>query len=256
MDKRKLFEYAFGCVPEVIPERVIITPFLPLPKFSAHCLIEKRFRGKMFSGAVASDNTLKAGIIRCGVGDRLLGDAVLLLGISGAEEVVFTGSCASIGKARIGDLVVAESAADGEGFTRYCREGFDIEGVLGSAKAPGADAGFTSEITAFLEKEIGCGEFFLDKAFTIGSLLAEKRQLLDSLRENGIGILDMELSAVYSASQKAGIKATSLLWVSDLPVEKPFWEEVEHGRDNGYNKGAEEAVRLAVKFIFSRRDYL
>ncbi|MFH1552840.1 MAG: hypothetical protein ABID83_04300 [Candidatus Omnitrophota bacterium] len=250
MDKKKLFEYCFGCSPALFPETAIITPFLHVGRFAEHCQTLESFKGRLYSGITAVKDGQKFAVVHCRMGDRFMGDAVLLLNVSPVSKMLFAGACGGLTDCGIGDLVICESAFNGEGFSRYYGRDFDMKRIFDMGELNSADAGYTESLTKFLSR------WMPDKTalktgdiFTTGSLVAEQRANVLEIEKKGFMGIDMELSAVYCAARVAGLKAAGLVFVSDLPLKKPLWETLAPPEKNGYDMGAGELVRLSVEFV-------
>lgn len=250
MNKKKLFEFCYGCLPEDLPERAIVTPFIPAKKFLEHSEVISSYNGRLYSGVIAEKNGKKFTVINCGMGSLLAGDAVLLLELSGVKEIVFTGSCGGMNGCKTGDLVIPGKALSGEGFTIYHGDFYDLEKILEPAEVVPANEEFTKELSEFVSKNLEGGlDLRLGKIFTIGSLLAETEETVLKISEKGFTGIDMELAVVYHAARKVEIRASGIVFVSDLPLERPLWEKIEGEESERYAKGFSETVRLVVEFI-------
>ena len=247
MNKLALFKFAFGCLPDVIPERVVLTPVIPPKRFAAGCEARTSFKGKLYSGYILDKNGIKFAVITSGIGDRLLADAVLLLGITCVQEILFAGVCGGFGDCTVGDMIVGESALNGEGFTRYYGEDFLLSDMLEENKDILPDNIYTRKLLDFVSGE----DVKSGRIFTIGSLLAETDENLEKIQTAGFLGIDMELSAVYQAAKVIEKKITSILVVSDLPKDKPFWEYLPEEDRGVYRKSIDKAVKLAVGFVGS-----
>ena len=249
MDKRKMFEYFFGCPPETFGETAIITPFLPAKKFSEHCRSLATFKGRLYSGIRVSKYDREFCVIHCGMGDRFMGDAVLLLGITPVKKIFFAGACGGLKDCGIGDLLVCENAFNGEGFTRYYTQLLDMEKIFDAGELIPSDPEYTGSLKRFLpgalsdEVSMRSGDIF-----TIGSILAEREKNLLGIEQKGFKGIDMELSAVYHAARVTDQKITGMVVVSDLPMKRPMWEDLAPEEKKSYDKGFSELVRLAVEF--------
>ena len=234
MNKEKFFKFCFGCDPSVFTESVIVTPIFPLAYFKKYGEVLKEFKGRIYSGVVLAREGKNITVIYCGVGDRLMGDAVLLLGETPAQKIIFTGSCGGLKNCSIGDIILCENAFNGEGFSRYWSENFEINKMLNSDELIPANHEFTKDAKDFYSR---AGDIF-----TIGSLAAEESENITRIEEKGFIGIDLELSAVYSAARKIGRKVTGLLIVSDLPFKKPLGEELTAGEKEAYKEGLEKVI--------------
>ncbi|MGB2651388.1 MAG: hypothetical protein WBD00_04200 [Candidatus Omnitrophota bacterium] len=247
MDKEKFFEFAFGCSSETLSCRTIITPVIPPDKFTEGSEVKSTFRGRLYSGLKAVKEGAEFTVIRSGIGDRLLGDAVLLLSIAPVKEIVFAGTCGGFGGTKVGDILLCENAFDGEGFSRYHREGFDVSAFFDSGEMISADTEYTAQLKDFVSGKATklCRS---GNIFTIGSFMAEESEFVKNIEDRGFAGVEMELSAVYSAARSTGLKATALTVVSDLPLERPLWDLTKEEKSE-YNNGVKEMACLLSDFM-------
>jgi len=249
MDKESLFNFCFGCSPSVFSEKVIITPFLPLKYFKAHCEAGSAFKGRLYSGFTAEKEGKKVTVVYCGIGDRLSGDAILLMECAPVQEVIFAGTCGGLNDCGIGGFIVSESAFDGEGFSRYYERDFIIDKVFETGKMVPADPVCTERLTGFLQERLDEKTPITKGAiFTVGSLLAEQRENLLGIQEKGFKGIEMELSAVFRAAEVAGIKSSGLVVVSDMPLEKRMGDKLETSEKKAFDRGIKDLVRFALEF--------
>ena len=254
MDKEKLFKYCFGCSPEIFPGTVIVTPVFPVRRFGEHCRVLETFRGRLYSGITAERDGIRFAVIHCGMGGRSAGDAALLLDVTPARRMVFAGVCGGLAGCRIGDLIVCENAFNGEGFSRYHKRPFDMKEIFDAGGLTPADPGYTRDLKEFLsERTTDKASLKTGDIFTIGSIAAEWRRNVLGIEEKGFKGIDMELSAVYHAARMTGREVAGLVFVSDLPLEKPVWEELTAQERSGYNSGIRELIRLSAEFASQER---
>jgi len=188
--------------------------------------------------------------VRCGIGDRLLGDAILLLKEAGVNSVIFAGSCGGLKDVSIGDIIVCEKAFNGEGFTRHFNESSDISAMLDDPEWVAADKGLAETCDKIINEKSGPGtQCKKGLIFTTGSLLVETDDNLELLRREGFTGIEMELSAVYGAAGMAGIRAAAVLYVSDLPGEKPLWDPLGAEDKLLYSNGFNELVKMSIECI-------
>ncbi len=224
MNKEKMFEYCFGVPPGDFPENVIITPFIPLKRFSRYCEPVKTFKGRLFSGIVAKKNDKYFAVIQSGIGKSLIRDAVMLLGSTAVEYIIFLGAAGGINNTAIGDLILCEN----DRTNKAC---------LNSAET-------------FLKKQIKDGKVFKKGGiYTVDSLMDETEENLRNIKKKGFIGIDMELSAFYGAAAEIKRKAVALVFVSDLPLEKPMYERLREEDDKRYKSTVEESIRLSVEFV-------
>ncbi len=244
-----MFNYCFGCPAEIFPETAIITPVLPVKSFKEHCDEAAPFSGRLYSGMMAVKNGVEFAVIHCGMGDRFMGDAVLLMDIAPVRRIVFAGTCGGLNGCRIGDLIACRNAFNGEGFSRYHADSFDMKKVFDTGELIPAAPAYTESLIGFLsERAPGGAVFRTGDIFTIGSLMAEERKNVIGIEEKGFKGIDLELSAVYHAARRIGREATGLALVSDLPLQRPIWDQPAQKEKNGYGNGLRQLVRFSAEF--------
>jgi purine-nucleoside phosphorylase len=187
---------------------VILSPVFPLSVFREFLSeISSDFRRQYrWTGITGVYQGKLVTIIHSGSGAGRNGDLVLMLKESGCQRLVFLGMAGSLVEdLEPGDLFLAESAVDGEGFSAYWRDGFDPESWIKTRPVvTGAEPSYQ-------------GEWTQGRVFTTGSLVAETEGFLSALKHQGISAIDQETSAVYTAAKHAGISATALHLITDWP---------------------------------------
>lgn len=252
MDRKKLFKFCFGCEPEILPKTAIITPFIKPDLFKRFCKSRDFFEGRLYSGMTARGKGGEFAVIRCGVGASLAGDAVLLLGDSPVRDLVFIGSCGGISPAEnaLGDVIVCWNAFNGEGFSKYHdMKASVVDDILRVGELVSSDKTYTEKLIGFLSAYAKDGSGFeAGDIFTIGSILAEYDDNLLKIKEGSFKGVDLELSAVYQAAKTAGIRATGMMYISDIPSKRPMWSGFSESESSAVRRGMEEVVRLSVDF--------
>lgn len=224
MNKEKMFEYCFDANPGDFSENIIVTAFLSLKQFGRHCEIVKTFKGKLFSGVVAKKNDKCFTIIRSGIGKSLIRDAVMLLGVTPAKRVVFLGAAGGLNNTIIGDIVLCVDNR--------------------------ADKAYLKSAETFLKKHIKDEKVFKKgNIFTVNSLMDETEENLHKIKKKGFIGIDMELSAFYGAADEIKRKAVGIVFVSDLPLEKPMYERLTEEEHKRYKNIVEESIYLSIEFL-------
>lgn len=248
MNNKNFFKYCFGYDPDTLPGSVIITPFIKLELFKEYCNVIDSFRGKIYSGIKAAKNGKEFCVIKCGIGGSMSGDAAILLAQSKASNMVFLGACGGFGDCEIGDIVIGERAFNGEGFSRYYNGTYDHKDIQDPKNMTDCSNGYTGTLEDLLyKKNIS---FKKGDIYTIGSMVAEDKDLLMKIEGGGFKAVEMELSAVYNGGKKSGIKVASLLFVSDLPLKKPIWEvsSSEHQKRKCFET-LKKIIEISVEFM-------
>ncbi|MFH1798702.1 MAG: hypothetical protein ABH844_05135 [Candidatus Omnitrophota bacterium] len=227
MNKEKMFKYCFGLSAKDFPEGVIVTPFIPLKQFGRHCESVKTFKGRLFSGIIVQKNDRCFAVIQSGIGKSLIRDAVMLLGSTPVKHVIFLGAAGGINDTAIGDLVLCENNR--------------------------ADKAYLKSAEEFFKRQIKDERVFKKgNIFTVDSLMDETEENLCDIKKKGFIAIDMELSAFYSAAAEIKRKAVALVFVSDLPLEKPIYERLREEEHKRYKSIVEESIHLSTGFVIQR----
>jgi purine-nucleoside phosphorylase len=64
--------------------------------------------------------------------------------------------------------------------------------------------------------KINCHE---GRIFSIDSILGERKDTFDYMKEKGCDAVEMEVSAVFTACRQGGKKAAAMIIISDLPLK-------------------------------------
>lgn len=168
-------------------------------------------------------NTKDLTLVRTGAGAAFAGDAVLYLKETPCENIILFGSCGSVGDLAIGDLIVPSLC--------YAKESFS-ELLLTESKEWPATYPDKGMLESFCRKETALRQ---GVCLTVGSLKLEEEGV-ESFRDRGVDVVDMECSAFFSASRFIKRKALSIFYVSDIIRSKPFYATLS----------AQDKIRLAL----------
>ena len=221
------FKKLFGVEKSRIKPDCILTPLNEVDLF-AGSRTGGRARGDYFRVADSPHATL--------IGTRyslLAGDCVLSLADSPCRNIYLFNCCGGI-DAGIGAAYSVRKAFDFESFS----------GML-AGKAEAAcylpDAGLAGEFSS----SSGLSE---GTCATVGSLVLEAT-LLPRFRALGVDCLDMECSAVFSASKQAGKRALALLYVSNSVPDKPWHEHLDRRDIQRLGRARKDLAALLLGFI-------
>jgi purine-nucleoside phosphorylase len=244
-----MFDLLFGCSQEEISEKVIMTPFLNAEKFVGSGVKKKIFSGRLYSGINMGSGKDCYTVVKCPMGSGLAGDAVMFLGETRARKIVYVGSCGGFHDSSLGDILLCEKAFSGGSFFDYYPPGKGIAEILSSEKFFSASDSLRSELSLRAEG-LGEGPRLTEKGsvFTTASLFAETPENLKLVEKRGFYGIDMELAAVYHASIVSGIEAAGILFVSDLPLRKSFWNVFSSEEKKNIKAAARKAVKIATLF--------
>lgn len=145
--------------------------------------------------------------IKCGIGPSHIGDLTLMLGKTACKRAYLIGTVGGISdRLNIGDIFIADNAADGESFSAWLK-GKNINQAYEPSKT------LTSVLKKVFSKAIS------GKILTMGSLMLQNKENI-----NGFDAVDMESSAFFAAAEKTGIEAAGIYIVSDLPLTQPLYQ--------------------------------
>ena len=242
--QKGLFEYLFGVSRKKIPENIILTPFFSPKRFESYREIVTTFKGALYSGALLRTQGKDFGIIRCGIGAGIAGDSVIGLGQTVAKNLIFFGSAGGLNNVKVGDIIIADSAYNGEGFSGYHKKIAGFETLVKTSDRVGSDPVLSDTIEQRIKEKITCTDIVKKgKIFTIGSLTAETEENLIKLERMGFLGVEMELSAVLQASKKIGTSTAGVLFVSDEPLNKPVWKELKKEDRQKCNRSVEIIIK-------------
>ncbi len=201
-----------------IAPKLLLLPYQSRITFKRACTsVDHTFSSMLFKGFTGTYNGQRISVIETGMNPSRVGDLVLWLKDI-VSHVLFTGSVGTLSEdLEIGDYFIPFKAVDGEGFSHYHHD------------LPSEQRFYNAHRTSIhphLQQR--CRSFPIKNGtvYTIGSLAAEENTLfLEFLRAQGISALDMETSALYTAAEKTGIQALAFHYVSDRPLEHPFYEK-------------------------------
>lgn len=209
----------FGCKLSDIARNVIISPVWSLDSFAGKgSVIKSQFKG-WYKGITVTYKGKDVTIINSCIGSPLTGDCVIGLGHTICENILFSGSAGGLSERYdFGDIVVCNSAVIGEGFSRYHTEDFTIDPF-------GREVAGSDELAETLYKMAkghvkGLGvSIYNGKIFSTDSILGENKRSFDYMIEKGCHGVEMEMSAVFTASKCIGRNAAGLVTISDMPLK-------------------------------------
>lgn len=215
----------FGCRPEDIQEKVILTPIWSTEDFLAEAVdsietvCERDFSPCVYTLWYKNQPMT---LVRSGIGAPQAGDVVLTLGGTPCRHLIFTGSFGGLtGDLHIGDLLTITESIGGDGYSSYLKEGeLSPNAFLQPARPDDRLNGVLEEHASSLAAK---NNVVLHKGriFSSDTIVAQFFHLDEMREKHGCAGIEMETSAVFNCSQVAGIAATALLLVSDvIPTNK------------------------------------
>ena len=228
------FEVLFGIKESQVKKTCLLLPLLK--KDMLKDLGVKEFsKGRVYN----SGNSKSFTAIQTGIGPGLSGDAVLYLTKKQCQNIILFGSCGLVKEEKdigVGDLVVPGECYSLESFTDMLLGNKDPWKVFSSDKAL---------MENFLKankdiKKLTCA--------TLGSLKLEEGYA-DRLKEKNIKIVEMECSALFSASRHTGKKAMALFYVTDIIHKKPFYKDLTNDDKSKLSSSIKSAANILCEFI-------
>jgi len=221
------FKKLFGVEKSLIKPDCILTPLNEVDLF-AGSRAGGRSRGEYFRVADSPHATL--------IGTRyslLAGDCVLGLADSPCRNIYLFNCCGGIGGG-IGAAYVVRKAFDFESFSSM---------LAGKTEAACSlpDAGLAGEFSSYSGLPEGT-------CATVGSLALEEMHL-PRFRALGVNCLDMECSAVFSASKQVRKRALALFYVSNSVPDKPWHEELDRRDIQRLGRSRKDLAALLLGFI-------
>ena len=230
------FEFLFGIKSSRVKKNCIFLPLLQ-KEILSEFKVKNFSRGKLYGIANTDDFTF----IHTGMGATCVGDAVLYLKGTACQNIILLGSCGLVSDKS--DLSIGSLVSP---FKCYAQESF-TEMLLGRKTEPKAFYANKKLFENFLMtnqkqglRKVTCS--------TISSLKLEE-ELIDSFIEQGIDVVDMECSALFSASHYAGLKAIALFYVSDIVKKIPFYMGLEPTLKSTLFCSIKKAIALVCEFI-------
>lgn len=212
-----------GIALEKINATVILSPgWFPERLFAADTITELVQRSPLFGYQIwnVEQNGFTLTYIRTGFGAPVVMDCLLLLGLSGRCRTVFFVS--SVGglsdKMEIGDIVLPEYSACGDGASRYLEDDF-YNDHLGQKQFPN-EALFCKVVRATQKvcEEHGV-QWHLGKIFCVDTIVGQYPHL-NRITCEGYNAVDMESAAAMKAANMLNIPIASILQVSDCAVKE------------------------------------
>jgi len=220
-----VFKKLFGIEKSRIKPQCILTPLDEVGLFGG---VRPGARGDYFRVADSRHATL--------IGTRyslLAGDCILSLADTPCRDIYLFNCCGGI-DAGIGMAYSVTKAFDFESFS----------GMLAGTRENACylpDAGLAGEFASFSGLPEGT-------CATVGSLALEAMHL-PRFRALGVNCLDMECSAVFAASKKAGKRALALLYVSNSVPDKPWHEQLDRRDVQRLGRGRKDLAAMLLRFI-------
>lgn len=234
MNNKSKFEILFGLKESEISENCLLMPIIPKFLFKKKSLHNIAV-GKLYSTIKRSQYTL----IHTRVGAGFVGDAVLYLKNTSCKRIILLGSCGVLKDKQglsLGSFIIPEKSYSFESFS-----GFLLHNDL-HPESYTPDETYKNAFIESIQTKINTGI-----CATIASLKLEEDRY-SSLLDLNIDVLDMECSALFSASKATGLKAFSMFWISDIITTSPYYRALDPSATGKINNAIVSSFSLVEDF--------
>lgn len=222
----------FGCSPEDIHPVCLLT----FSYTSYHELLEDvtEFSGwrKGFTGTYRGH---KMSVIIPGMGSTAAGDTVAFLKYVNCKTIIYSGAAGGFGACDLGDIIVPTKAVIGEGFSQYYTRMREV--------TP------DNELLQRVRKSYAGERIHFKPIFTIGSIAAQRRNLLLELERQGMGCIDIETSAIFTASSFFSISSIAVHFISDLPLKRSLLNSFTTEEYMQISQGNKRCMNLVLSLM-------
>ncbi len=183
----------FGIDSSEVKETCVLSPFLY--KGLTHDFgLNNLSKGARYAAASTDDLTL----IHTQIGALQVGDCVLHLKETNCKNVILFGACGAVNNHyKVGTIVTPKKAYNYESFSSLINDEYITPDYYE------ADSGLLSQCYG---EHASCA--------SLGSVNLEKDYIL-RLKQNDIGVIDMETCSLYAACQKSFLHGLAILYVTD-----------------------------------------
>ncbi len=229
----------FGVNPDRIRPFCVLLPSAPRGVLR-ELGVEKLIRGRLYGIGQARDFT----VIHTGMGSLRVGDAVLELADTPARRLLLFGTCGLLSSRDApgpGDLVTPVRAFAAESFTDLLR------GRAVEKQSFHPDPAFQQNL---LSLAAATREVTL---LSVGSLKLEEERQAAWIKE-GIEAVDLESAAFLAAAAARRRAAVSLLLVSDIVGEEPFYRDFSPPEQSRLNQALREGAKIICRLSEQLKD--
>lgn len=213
--------HCLGVRPEQINKNVIIAPWWE-PK-SLVLLGEAEYLSESQFSAIKVWNIKNKycdiTYIKTGIGAPVFMDALLALGVTKCENIIFIGSVGSLDEnIGIGDIVIPQYSVCGDGASRYiASDTLTGNDCFGSKVEP--DRQMYNTVCRVTQNvcEQNNVRFHIGKTFSIDTIFAQYAHI-DEILNMGCNVIEMETASAFKAAEIANLKIAAIFSVSDNTV--------------------------------------
>lgn len=158
--------------------------------------------------------------IQTGCGAGILMDALLALGVTDCENIIFVSSVGAVdANIHVGDIVIPEYAITGDGASRYIASSALDKDVFGEKVYP--DSSLLEQLKLKTEKI--CREtntaWHMGRTFCTDTIFAEFAHI-DTIISTGCNTIDMETAVAFRSAKLMNKSIVALLSVTDNTVAR------------------------------------
>lgn len=242
-----------GIAPEDINNNVVLSPGWPPERtFPAESIevvqpASPLFKCKIYNITLGST---KFTYFMSGYSAAVVLDAVLLLGLTNCRRLLFLSSVGALdAKMDIGDILIPEYTASGDGACRYLEDDFTSSDFI-KDRYPDAELHQKLMDVTFQVCRAENVPWHPGKVFCTDSIVAEYNHL-HRIQDMGYNSLDLESAAAFAAAKLSGIKAVGIMNISDNAV-KDMSLMADRSADMGHRKRvARSAMASIIKKVFT-----
>ena len=223
------FEAIFGIKEKDLKKTCILLPILR-KDILTWLGVKRLSRGKLYGTGGSRHFT----VIHTGMGPGLTGDAALYLDRTLCQDIILFGSCGLVKEGNglnIGSLVTPDRC--------YSMEGFSD--MLSKDK---------KEYTPSLPDKTLLERFPGQKKVTCATLASLKLEedYIERFEEKNIQVVDMECSALFSASRHVKKRAIAFFYITDIINKKPYYKDLSHLDKSILLASIKSAANILCKF--------
>lgn len=241
----EIYLHTLGIPAECINENVIVSPgWLPERLFGTSEMNQVVQSSPLFGYQVwnIERGEIAISYIKTGFGAPMVLDALLLLGLAKCKKILFVSSVGALSsEMKIGDIVIPEYSASGDGAGRYLSDHL-FQDHFGEKQYPDKDL---FEVLINETKricDINHVKWHIGKTFCTDTIVAQYSHL-ESIMKMGYNSIDMESAVAFQAAKMMKIPIAALLNVSDNSV---VGKSLMSGRDEQQVKEYRKFVRNEI----------
>lgn len=226
-----------GIEPEQVQEHVVLAPWWEpesMPDLGDMQCIRDSGHGSVKVWTI-QNSEMSMTYIRTGIGAPVLMDALLSLGVTKCQKVIFVGSVGALDeKMEIGDIVIPEYSVCGDGASRYlAAETLRGSDVFGEKAFP--DRGFTQTVLKHTEEQCSQRQarYHTGINFSVDTVFAQFNHL-DEIMGMGCNTIEMETAAAFRAAEIAGLSIAAIFSVSDNTMQNKSLISGRSEKDHAY----------------------